>query len=276
MEVKLGVCVITRNDPDGLAETLRPLVEAVPSSSVLVSDDSDPLAGSLTAKVCADFSVRWIPGPRLGPVGNRWEGGSELYKLGFTHVLFLDDDITVGSDVINALITYAIAHPRAVCCPLTYEGGQAILPTEMNWKGVRQRKAPIIGGAGLTDQCMLWPRSAFESVEWDPSFFYGYGEAWLGVQLKSQGFAIHVLPQLGVVHRSPGRAGGGSVWFRQESARVYFNFKSKRLLYGISVAMVVAITDVVLTNAKRVLLLRPLYIRPYLQAFRHLLSTASV
>ena len=260
--MRLCCGIITRNSPAELRETLKSLLDF--RLPVVVSDDSDETFAQDTITVCLQLGVDYEIGPHRGPVANRLAVAMRVRELKeYSHVLFLDDDMTLTSSVLQSLSNATVVYPDDIITVAFLDGedGPLIMPTVVNWKGIRSIPAPLTGGAGLSDACMLWPMEAIEKVEWDSTLRYGYAEAWLGAQVYAKGINIRILPGIMVLHRQPGRE---TIFAADlETARCYYNFLIKALEYGRFVAIMLFVADFFLSNGKRWVHRRPLIISSY-------------
>ncbi|WP_206831088.1 glycosyltransferase [Alicyclobacillus fructus] len=271
VDVLVGAVVITRNEPDRLEPLVREIHVSAISRCVVVSDDSDEPYASITKRIAEDSGAEYVCGPKKGPVANRLNGLNVLAsRKDITHVLFIDGDIQVDATSLQSLHQASQREPGAIICVGVREGpgGRTIWPTEVNWKGVRCRPAPQRGGTGLSDQLMLWPLHAALAVEWDTTYNYGYSEAWLGVQARSKGYTIVIIPGLNVVHTAPNRDCSRDT----EEQRIFYNFLIKRETHGRVYAWMVFVTDMVLSCGKRALLFRRSNLYAYLRAAQRLIS----
>ena len=97
-DLSLTLCICTANRPDVLRRCLRAIADGTrPPAEVLVSDDSPD--GTETQAVCADFDVRYLPGPRRGLCAHRYETihlNCNLFpRTAFDHAGF-DESIVYG------------------------------------------------------------------------------------------------------------------------------------------------------------------------------------
>jgi hypothetical protein len=250
----LCAVVITRNAADELAATLDALTSYSWLDRVVVSDDSDSDAARRTAQVAASYDALYVPGPKRGPTPNRANGLMYARRhLSATHVLFVDDDMTISEEMARNLKKVLAAYPGDILCPVAVNtrNGQE-RPTEVNWRGLRSQPAPATGGYGLTDNFMLWPTTVADELEWDDTFPYGYSEAWLGYQAQRRGCNIRILSDVGVIHRSPGRH-AGDLGKHSEPARVYYNFLIKLAAKGRTRAWALFLADALRTSSWRCL-----------------------
>lgn len=250
----LCAVVITRNAPGELATTLDALTRHSWLDRVVVSDDSAGDAALRSARVAASYDAIYVPGPKRGPTPNRANGLRHARReLSATHVLFVDDDMTISEEMAWELTKTLQAHPDDILCPVAETAlSEQLRPTELNWRGLRSRLAPTTGGYGLSDAFMLWPGQVADQVEWDDTFAYGYSEAWLGYQAQRQGCNIQILNDVRVIHRSPGRQ-GGDLGRRTEPARVYYNFLIKQAAKGRARAWALFAADALWTSCRRCL-----------------------
>lgn len=247
----LAVVVITRNAPEELAKTLSYMAPSLATCLLLVSDDSDdPIPGRHLASA---YHGRWTAGPRQGPVANRFHGLRDAQRWHPSHVLFIDDDITITAPTWQALTAGMAEYPREILCPVAIELGVVVRPTQVTWRGFRARPAPSAGGYGLMDACMLWPVEAALAVEWDTTFRYGYAEAWIGYQAMRTGHPVRVLDEASIIHRRPGHGAADPAHVAHlDEARVFYNYLIQSSERGALVAGALLAVDAFLTNVRRI------------------------
>lgn len=273
MKMKICCVIITHNSPNELNITLKALSEI--ECPVIVSDDSDPDFITATKDVCIKWNAKYLSGPRLGPVANRYSVIPYIMDEDYSHVLFLDDDMTLSRDHFNRIHSESLKYPSDIICVSIVDGigGKIVRPTDVNWKGVRCIISPAYGGAGLSDNCMLWPLRQILEVEWDTKIRYGYAEAWLGEQAKFKGINIRIMEDVTVLHRCPAR--GTSILSSSdlELARIYYNFLICRMKKGLLYALIIFVIDAIASNGKHILTLKKLTIPAYIDAINVIKSS---
>jgi glycosyltransferase involved in cell wall biosynthesis len=174
---EFSVCIVTRNRPDDLASAIRS-VEASrhPALEIIVSDDS---TDDRTARMVAARYPRAVltEGPRRGLSANRNHALSLAHG---THVLFIDDDVTIDPEFLGAMADHlreADMPDRVILTGTEINDGQVVMPRKLNFLGFMA----ILYGRGdrmysTVINATIFPRSLFTRLRFDEALVYGYDE----------------------------------------------------------------------------------------------------
>lgn len=189
----VSVVVCTRNRPVQLAECLASLRRSsFPVAEVIVSDDGSGPGTRDVLDHCDELTT-WTQGPRRGLGPNR---NHALTLVTGTHVLFLDDDATLGQEFLAA----AIRRLRVAGAPFDKTivtgvelrpDGHRVVAHEQDFLGYQHR--PYRNGEQLKTVVInsaLFPRDLFSTIAFDEQLVYGYDEVDLTSRAVKLGYSI--------------------------------------------------------------------------------------
>lgn len=168
-----SVCVCTRDNPEGLRQTLQSIFDStMPAHEILVSDDSSNYETRQLMQH-AYAGIRYLEGPRRTPAANR---NRAFQAVTGSHVLFLDDDCRLGPTFLQQMC-------ERIADDFIYRVAAGGDPECM-----------IVTGTGICAGQQLWPhRSTFLGY---PSTAYRRGEPLCSVLLFSTVFPAEILRKL--------------------------------------------------------------------------------
>jgi GT2 family glycosyltransferase len=228
--LEVSVCICTRNRIDNLFHCLASIsTSTLRPTQVVISDDGDN--DSLTA-LLADNSlpITYTPGPRLGLGANR---NNAVTAATGSHLLFLDDDATLGADFLSAIDeTLAAMAPElasnAIVTGVEINRGATVKPNEQGLLGFQSR--PYRPGEPLRTvviNASLFPRNVFEKVRFDPNLSYGFDEVDLTTRAVANGFTIVPCFEAANVHM-PSESGRSDYSSFANASRLYVTLKRRR------------------------------------------------
>jgi GT2 family glycosyltransferase len=196
--VELTVCICTRNRPDDLSNALKSVqASSVRISQIIVSDDSTN--DSSRRLVMQSFDdVDFIEGPRKGLCANR---NAALAMVRGTHVLFIDDDATLGKDffkTVGELLDRLSPEmrERTIVTGLERQRGLLIHPSDQTFFGYQERAyhhdEPL---NTVVINATVFPTRLFEQVGFDTNLIYGCDEVDLTTRAVACGYHIALCPQ---------------------------------------------------------------------------------
>jgi GT2 family glycosyltransferase len=189
--LQLAVCVCTRNRPVSLERCLRSVTRGDPRvAEVIVSDDSTD--GETLALIGAKFpAVRYLEGPRRGLAANR---NHAVRHVQAPFLLFLDDDMTLGSGFLDAIERCHATRSRSQTTIATggvQEGSALVPPGEQRFLGFMDRVPTRDNGlTAVAFPATAFPRRLFEELRFDERLIYGYEDVDLAVRARKHGYEI--------------------------------------------------------------------------------------
>ena len=227
MTLRFSVCICTRNRADELRVALASVLASThPAHDIVVSDDStDCRTRTMLAE---EFpSVTAVEGPRIGLGGNR---NAALAAAQGTHLLFIDDDVTLAPDFLagaaSVLAGLGAEADRTILSGTEINHGTRIFPHRVSYLGYQsidyaaddRYETVVINSA-------VFPRAMFELVRFDPSLVYGCDEMDISVRaVHLHGLAIRFLPELANNH-FPSTINRDYYAPFSEASRIYVQFK---------------------------------------------------
>jgi GT2 family glycosyltransferase len=191
--IELTICICTRNRPVDLATAIRSIRKSsVRVSQIVVSDDStDDRTKLLVERQFPD--IDFIEGPRRGLCANR---NAAVRVARGTHVLFMDDDATLGEHFV-ATVTASITQQepalrgRTIISGLERQRGKLIFPSDQTFFGYQKR-------AYRNNECLntvvinstVFPVQLFHQLGFDTNLVYGSDEVDLATRAVAHGFRI--------------------------------------------------------------------------------------
>ncbi|CAG2141770.1 glycosyltransferase family 2 protein [Cupriavidus numazuensis] len=178
-----SVCVCTRDNPDGLRQTLQSIFEStMPPHEILVSDDSSNYE---TRQMMRESyaAIPYLEGPRRSQAANR----NRLVRAATgSHVLFLDDRTLLGTTFLQQMAERFAddyihrAQVEDVVAPLILTG--MVL---QRGRRSRPRKTTFLGYPSQEYRCgerllavelpsAVFPRELFEHAGFDEALANGY------------------------------------------------------------------------------------------------------
>ncbi|MGO4764699.1 glycosyltransferase family 2 protein [Cupriavidus sp. 2KB_3] len=259
-----SLCICTRNRPDDLRRALQSVqASTTPVHQLIVSDDStdyrtrDMMLGEFPA-------ITYLEGPRRGLCANR---NRALAAATGTHVLFIDDDATLGQTFLQQmaerLLDDQVHHVAA--------GGPAnrliLTGTEVcHGERVRPHKGAFLGFQQHNYRCgermysivinsTVFPRELFDHVAFDEQLVYGYDEIDLASRaVFKHGFRIEWLASA-ANHHFPSPANRDYYRPFLHASRIYTTFKrygwSERRPAKAAVFLMVAVSHNLAHNVRR-------------------------
>lgn len=226
---QVSVIVCTRNRPSELELCLASLeMSSVPVSQVIVSDDSDDVESRDVVERFGDLAT-WTAGPRRGLGPNR---NHALTLVTGTHVLFLDDDATLGVEFLAACARRldavgADATSTIVSGVERRPDGHRVVAHEQDFLGYQRRvyrpgepvKTVVINSA-------LFPSGLFARVSFDEQLVYGYDEVDLTSRAVRLGYSI-LCAEDAVNFHDPSAVNRDYYRPRVDAARIYVTAKRR-------------------------------------------------
>ena len=221
------VIICTRHRPQELAACLSSLLRtSFPVAEVIVSDDGTQHD---SREVALRFGATWTAGPKRGLGPNR---NHALTLAKSTHVLFLDDDATLGRGFLaNCVRRLEVSRLPVTATIVTgvevRADGHWAIPHDQDFLGYQRRryradetmKTVVINSA-------LFPRGLFSTVHFDEQLVYGYDEVDLTSRAVRAGYSIISAPDA-VNHHNPSPINREYYRPRQEAARLYVTAKRR-------------------------------------------------
>lgn len=237
-DLRLSICICTRNRPEELARALESTRRSsVPVEEVVVADDS---TDEVTTRLVRERFpwVAYVRGPRIGLGANR---NAAVAAARGTHVLFIDDDVELDEDYVHLVRDRWRAAPagdraRLILAGTELNHGLEVVPNEQGVLGFQSRpyrdgeqlRSVVINGA-------VFPRALFDEVRFDPALVYGYDEIDLTTRAVAAGFRIERVPGAHNHHR-PSPAGRDYYRPHREASRLYVTRKRRVVTEGRSIA----------------------------------------
>ncbi len=175
---------------------------------VIVADDGseEPVPGWL-----ADFNfVTWRSGPHRGFASSCNSGAREALRRGATHVLFLNNDTSFGTEFVACCARQIARLPEAILSPMIYSFAE---PSEIWYSGGRHgiyvpffrmtREFRKMTEVDIVCGCaMLIPASAWRALEgFDERFRMYYEDFDLCLRARKLGVRLYVTPDTALVVR---------------------------------------------------------------------------
>lgn len=258
-----SLCICTRNRPEDLRRALASVrASTMPVHQLIVSDDSTDYA---TRDMMRDEfpDVTYLEGPRRGLCANR---NRALSAATGTHVLFIDDDATLGETFLQQMAE-RIADDHVRHASAGVEPGRLILTgvEVCNGERVRPHKGAFLGFQQHNYACgermysivinsTVFPRDLFARIAFDEQLVYGYDEIDLASRaVFGHGFRIEWLPSAANQH-FPSPANRDYYRPFKEASRLYTTFKrywwSQRQPAKAALFMAVAVPHNLLHNLR--------------------------
>ena len=233
-----SVCICTRDNPDGLRETLRSVLEStMPPHQILVSDDS---SNYNTRQMMREqyAAIPYLEGPRRTPAANR----NRLVRSATgSHVLFIDDMTLLGETFLQQMaerIADDYIHQAQV--------GETVAPlilTGMEMRGgrcCRPCKASFLGYPSPEYRCgerpssvvlhsAVFPRQLFEHGRFNEQLSCGYDTVELvDHAVHARGHRIELVPS--AVNRSLATTTAAGEAELNDASRFYATFRGYQRL----------------------------------------------
>jgi glycosyltransferase involved in cell wall biosynthesis len=194
-QLKVSVCICTRNRPDELRRCLDSLRRSSRRvDETIVSDDStDDRTARMLAGDQSGLSVRYIRGPRRGLGANR---NSALQAAGGDYILFLDDDACLGEHFLERALDCAAGHgglanERIVVSGCENNRGIMVRAHDQSFLGFQS--VPYGRDVDLNTiviNSTLFPRTLFDAVRFDEHLVYGCDEVDVALHAVRCGYKI--------------------------------------------------------------------------------------
>lgn len=174
-DIKLSVCICTRNRPQELLRALASIDRSqTPAHQVIVSDDS---TDDVTRReVAANFpSVTYLPGPRRGLSANR---NTALRHASGTHILFIDDDVEIAPSFLRqAAARLAAEPPHTILTGMEINHGTPVHPHKPSFLGYQALEyRPADSYETIVINATVFPKTLFETALFDENLVYGCEE----------------------------------------------------------------------------------------------------
>lgn len=209
--MKLVLCICTRNRHDHLERTLRSIsvAEDRPEQTI-ISDDSDDDSRELTEQVVQAFPwAKYTIGPRCGLPRNRNNAIGHAMNEKADYIQMIDDDVEVPPAF------FVIAREEAVRNGDTRittgwewtrrgEDWVKLVPSNCDFWGNRLTGKRNINPTGrlrsIHMNCVVFPRSVFDRIQFDGRLRFGYSEYDIGRNAVAHGYEIVVTERLWLWH----------------------------------------------------------------------------
>ena len=205
-DVKISLCICTRNRPEDLANCLESLARCeVQPFEIIVSDDSTDVATN-DAVIASYPSVVYQPGPRRGLGPNR---NACIRSAKGTHLIFIDDDVCVPADFFARAIALISKTPDAVITGYemkhrSWEGSEGttkkVVPHNADFWGTMHVPISADSCCSVVMNSAIFPRSLFDKALFDECLRYGYEELDISRHAVSLGYKIFYTDTLYVDH----------------------------------------------------------------------------
>lgn len=174
-EIRVSVCICTRNRPEDLAKAIRSVqASSLPPFEIVVSDDSsDTRSRDLVAAQFPD--VVFVEGPRKGLGPNR---NCALSAANGTHIAFIDDDVLMDREFIRIVTEHAReADENTIISGIEINNGVRVDPHGVSFLGHQS----IDYSEGQEHRTIVinstaFPRALFTRTLFDPNLIYGCDE----------------------------------------------------------------------------------------------------
>lgn len=233
-----SVCICTRDNPDGLRQTLQSVFEStMPPHEILVSDDS---SNYNTRQMMRESyaAIPYLEGPRRTPAANR----NRLMRAATgSHVLFLDDMTLLGETFLQQMAERIAddfirrAQVGEMVAPLILTGlemrdGRCCRPCKTSFLGYpspeyRCGERP----RSVVLHCAVFPRQLFEHGLFNEQLSCGYDIVELvDHAVHERGHRIELVPS--AVNRSLTRAAPAEEPVLSDASRFYAMFRGYKSL----------------------------------------------
>jgi glycosyltransferase involved in cell wall biosynthesis len=192
--ITVTICVCTRNRPDELRRALSSIqASTIPPCQVIVSDDGDD---DRTMRVVRSFypEVQYVVGPHQGLGPNR---NAVVRPAVGSHVLFLDDDASLGPRFIETMGVHyrhleVELQARAIMTGTEVrDDDERVFPHGVSFLGFQSRTyKPGEPLRTVVINATLFPRELFDVVDFDHRLVYGYDEVDLVTQAVAAGYVV--------------------------------------------------------------------------------------
>lgn len=193
--MSLSLCICTMNRPADLRRALQSIRDGhTQPHEVIVSDDG---RSADTKALASEFGAVYVEGPQLGLSANR---NLCLDVATGTHIAFIDDDVTVPAEFIDAC--HAAASENVVTgWEENYASGEPIRVESHNSSYLGFQRVPVTGQrVSICINATVFPASLFESAKFDEHSRYGYEEIDIARQAVYLGYLIDFDDRLWVRH----------------------------------------------------------------------------
>ncbi|WP_042164348.1 glycosyltransferase family 2 protein [Paenibacillus gorillae] len=206
MSIQLSICICTRNRPEDLEKALISIEQStIPAFEVIVSDDSTDLR--TRDLVASKFpQTVFIEGPRKGLGPNR---NHVLQRAAGTHLLFMDDDMELGTECIERLNrrlnqVEAARRDKAILTGIEYgRNNDKVYPKDQSFLGYQTKLYNRSEGLNtLVIGSAIFPRGLFQMVRFDEQLVYGYDEVDISTRAVKSGYEIILCEQAFITHNS--------------------------------------------------------------------------
>jgi hypothetical protein len=231
-----SVCICTRDNPDGLRQTLQSVFEStMPPHEILVSDDSSNYdTRQLMRETYA--AIPYLEGPRRTTAANR----NRLVRAATgSHVLFIDDMTLLGATFLQQMAERIAddyihqAQVGEVVAPLILTGmelrdGLCHRPCKASFLGYpapeyRCGERP----RSVVLHCAVFPRELFEHGHFNEQLSCGYDTVELvDHAVHERGHRIELVPSaVNRIHRHRAGAGAADDAVLDDASRFYATFR---------------------------------------------------
>lgn len=236
-----SVCICTRDNPDGLRQTLRSvLASTMPPHEILVSDDSSNYD---TRRMMREqyAAIPYLEGPRRTPAANR----NRLVRVATgSHVLFIDDTTLLGETFLQQMAE-RIADDYIHRAQL----GEAVAPLILTGMEMRDGrccrpcKASFLGypspeyrcgerPRSVLLHCAVFPRRLFDPGRFNEQLSCGYDTVELvDHAVHARGHRIELVPSaVNRIQRHRAAAPTADEALLDDASRFYAMFRGYRRL----------------------------------------------
>jgi len=227
---QVAVCICTRNRPEELQKALDSLDRSTyPIFEIIVSDDSTN--DDTKTLVTSHFpKVKYLAGPRKGLGANR---NNALKAVKGSHVLFIDDDVTLGEKFIETAFEFLEGYikqeeadpSKIIVTGLEDKYGELVVPHEQDFLGFQKidyREGETLNTVVINSA--IFPKNLFEQVLFDEKLVYGCDEVDFTTRAVNKGFKIRLCPNAINFH-FPSTINRDFYQPYHEASRLYVTFK---------------------------------------------------
>ncbi|MFF2094271.1 glycosyltransferase family 2 protein [Paenibacillus sp. NPDC058174] len=206
MSIQLSICICTRNRPEDLEKALISIEQSsMPAFETIVSDDSTDFR--TRDLVAAKFpQAVYIEGPRKGLGPNR---NHVLQRAEGTHLLFMDDDMELGTECIERLNSRldqveAARRDKVILTGIEYgRDNDKVYPKDQSFLGYQTKLYDRTEGLNtLVIGSAIFPCELFQTVLFDEQLVYGYDEVDISTRAVKSGYEIILCEQAFITHNS--------------------------------------------------------------------------
>ena len=198
------MCICTSGRPAELDRCLASIAAGRRQPlEVIVSDDSlEATTAEAVMALCGMHkSVYYLRGPNRGLCANR---NAVIRQAKGSHVSLVDDDAVLGPNFIRDAEALVAECPNVVFTGDVLEDGtHRQSPTSSTLLGHFGRPVGARRLENVNLNCNVFPRSAFDLVQFDEFIAYGYEDTDLCARLVDQGWLICYRPRLVNQHLPP-------------------------------------------------------------------------